>query len=36
MNPVLLYMLFDPRFWWLAVGAATPAKAAETGEGVPA
>lgn len=31
MNPILLYLLCDPRFWWLAV-AATPAQAAATDE----
>ena len=36
MNPVLLYMRFEPRCWWLAVGAAAPAKATETVEGAPA
>lgn len=32
MNPVLLYMLFDPWFWWLAVAPVAPAPAAETDE----
>lgn len=36
MNLILWTMLFDPRFWWLAVGAVTHAPAAETDEGAQA
>lgn len=33
MNLILLYLPFDPRFWWLTVGVAASAQEAETDEG---